>query len=392
MLSDSKVRNLKPADKRKTYADAEGLYVDVLPTGKKSWLFRYTKDGKRHWLTLGEYPIVGLQEARELRNKAKRKLYEGLSPKEEEKPVIRAFESVAREWYEKNIQRWNSEKTRVVILRRLVSHVFAHIGNADISAVTSKDVLSLIRQIEERGTIETARRVIQLCSQIFQYAVACEYREYDPTQSIHKALAASMVKHLASLTKPSDVAHLLRSINAYPHPIVRYAMQFSALVFLRPGEVRHTEWSEIAGNELRIPEQKMKMKRPHIVPLATQTLEVLDKLRPLTGHGKYVFPSNRAPRGNRPMSENTVLVALRAMGYTKDQMTPHGFRSMASTLLNENGFNRDWIERQLAHVEGNNVRAAYNYAEYLPERRRKMQGWADDLDELRKGRPAGFTN
>ncbi|MDR1516145.1 MAG: site-specific integrase [Synergistaceae bacterium] len=179
------------------------------------------------------------------------------------------------------------------------------------------------------------------------------------------------------------MGHLLRSIDAYPHPIVRYAMQFSALVFLRPGEVRHLEWAEIEGGEIRIPEKKMKMDRPHIVPLATQTIELLQKTQQLTGHGKYVFPSNRAPKGDRPMSENTVLVALRSMGYTNEQMTAHGFRHMASTLLNENGFNRDWIERQLAHVEGNSVRAAYNYAEYLPERRKMMQWFADYLDELR---------
>jgi integrase len=160
-------------------------------------------------------------------------------------------------------------------------------------------------------------------------------------------------------------------------------MQLSALTFCRPGEIRHAEWSEISGDEWRIPAQKMKKKRVHIVPLSRQSLEVLEKVRVITGHGQYVFPSNRAPKGDRPMSDNTVLVALRSMGYTKEQMTAHGFRSMASTLLNENGFPPDHIERQLAHIEGNSVRAAYNYAEYLPERQKMMQWWADYLDKLR---------
>jgi integrase len=190
--------------------------------------------------------------------------------------------------------------------------------------------------------------------------------------------------HYASLTKPSDVALLLRAIDAYPHVIVREAMLFSALTFLRPGEVRRSEWMEIEGSEIHIPKEKMKMDRPHIVPLSRQSLELLDRLRPLTGHCGYIFPSARSPKGDRPMSENAVLAALRSMGFAKEQMTPHGFRHMASTLLNENGFNRDWIERQLAHSEGSGVRAAYNYAEYLPERRKMMQWWADYLDELRE--------
>jgi integrase len=327
--------------------------------------------------------MVGLREARDLRDKAKRQLFDGESPGTQIQDAgTRKFSDVALEWYTKNAAKW-SEKTRRITIRRLEMHAFPLIGNTDISELKPKDLLCVARRIESTGTTETTRRVIQICSQVFRYAIACEYCEYDPTQSIHGALEPVRPGHFASLTRPTDVGQLLRSIDAYPHPIVRYAMQCSALVFLRPGEVRHAEWTEIEGNEMRISEGKMKMKRPHIVPLATQTLEVLDKLRPLTGHGKYVFPSNRAPKGDRPMSDATVLVALRSMGYSKEQMTAHGFRHMASTLLNENGFNRDWIERQLAHVEGNSVRAAYNYAEYLPERRKMMQWWADYLDELR---------
>jgi integrase len=384
MLSDTKVKNLRPADTRKRHADSGGLYVDVQPNGKKTWLFRYTEKGKRHWHSLGEYPVVGLREARDLRDRARRQLFDGETPgtQTEEDAGTLKFHDVALEWYEKNAMKW-SEKTRNITIRRLEMHVFPFIGDSGMSELKPKDLLSVARRTEGMGAVETTRRVIQICGQVFRYAIACGHCEYDPTQPIQGALEPVRPGHFASLTRPADVAQLLRSIDAYPHAVVRYAMQFSALAFLRPGEVRHLEWAEIEGGEIRIPEKKMKMDRPHIVPLAAQTLDLLQKTRQLTGHGRYVFPSNRAPKGDRPMSENTVLVALRSMGYSKEQMTAHGFRHMASTLLNENGFNRDWIERQLAHVEGNGVRAAYNYAEYLPERRKMMQWFADYLDELK---------
>ena len=383
MLSDTKVRSLRASSARKRYADAEGLYIDVQANGKKTWLFRYTDKGKRHWLSLGEYPMVGLREARELRDKAKRRLFDGESPGTQTKDSdTQTFKDTALEWYTNNVQKWTA-KNQTITIRRLEMHAFPLIGDTEISELKPRDMLAVARRIEALGAMETTRRVLQICGQVFRYAIACEYCEYDPTQPIHGALASFRPGHFASLTNPADVAQLLRSIDAYPHVIVRCAMQFSALVFLRPGEVRRAEWTEIDGNELRIPGEKMKMDRPHIVPLAAQTLEVLDKLRTLTGHGKYLFPNARASNGDRPMSENAVLVALRSMGYTNQQMTAHGFRSMASTLLNERGYNRDWIERQLAHVEENGVRAAYNYAEYLPERRKMMQDWADYLDALR---------
>jgi integrase len=224
-----------------------------------------------------------------------------------------------------------------------------------------------------------------MISQIFRYAIMSGYCQQDPTYALRGFFDTPKRGHFAHLTRPSDVAHLLRSIDAYPHLIVREAMRFSALVFLRPGEVRHTEWAEIEGNELHISKEKMKMDRPHIVPLAAQTIELLEGLRPLTGHGRYVFPSARTPNGSRPLSENAVLVAMRSMGYTKEQMTPHGFRHTASTLLNNSGlWHADAIERQLAHEDENKVRSIYNAAEYLPERRKMMQWWADYLDELRQ--------
>jgi integrase len=389
-LSDMRIRSAKARDKRYSICDGGGLYLEIMTTGKKYWRLRYSNEGKANWHSIGEYPSIGLQEARERRNVLRQQIRDGIMPNAA-KPE-NTFREIALEWVDMHDSKITNESDRIKNRNRMNNHLLPFLGDKKISTITATEILPVLKRLADLKKYEQLSRIRSIISQIFRYAVATGRANSDPTYALKGAIIAPKPKHLASLTKPSDVAMLLRSIDAYPYPIIRMAMQFSALVFLRPGEVRHMEWADIEGNELRIPEQKMKMKRPHIVPLAAQTLELLQKMQQLTGHGKYVFPSSRAPRGDRPMSENTVLVALRAMGYTKDQMTPHGFRSMASTLLNENGFNRDWIERQLAHVEGNNVRAAYNYAEYLPERRKMMQWWADYLDELRKGRPAGFTN
>jgi len=382
MLTDAKIRNLKPSEKRQRVVDNEGLYIEVAVSGRKVWLFRYKQNGKQNWISLGEYPLISLREARELRDKAKRRIFDGLQPREEAE-ATHSFKAVTMEWLTKNTSRWTDE-TRMNMVRRLERHILPVIGHSDISELKTKDMLAVFRRMETAGITEMTHRMAQICSQIFRYAVACEYCEYDPTQAMRGALAPIKTSHFASITDPREVGLLLRRIDAYPQGVVRRAMQFSALTFCRPGEIRHAEWSEIRGDEWRIPAEKMKMKRVHIVPLARQAIELLDAMRVITGGGQYVFPSNRAPKGDRPMSENTVLVALRTLGYTNEEMTAHGFRSMASTLLNENGFNGDWIERQLAHVEGNSVRAAYNYAEHLPERRRMMQWWADYLDELRR--------
>ena len=389
MLTDTKVKNLKPSDKRYRVADVDGLYIDVPPVGKKHWLFRYTQDGKRKWISLGEFPMISLREARELRDQKRRALFDGVPLTElvcttdEEK--IRTFEDVAHEWHEKNIHKWTEDHDFPI--RRLELHMFPAIGTLDIKTIKTKDLLRVVQHLEEDRHIDTARRVVQICSRVFRYAMSREYCENDPAYALSGSMIEAKVKHYASLTNPREVALLLRNIDSYPHPIVRCAMQFSVLVFLRPGEIRRAEWTEIDidKKEMRVPAEKMKKReRPHIVPLARQTLELLETLRLHAGHGRYLFPNGRALiKGDRPMSENAVLVALRSMGYGKDQMTAHGFRSLASTLLNEKGYPPDWIERQLAHVEGNSVRAAYNYAEYLTERRRMMQEWADYLDELR---------
>ncbi len=385
MLSDAKIKNAKPGKNRYRLGDSDGLYLEVMQSGAKYWRYRYTKDGKRHWYTIGEYPVVRLPEARELRDKAKRDLFEGTSPGTQKKVHTEpTFAEVALDWFNQLEQRLTSEKEKQTARARITNHVIPFLGDKPINNIKPTDVLAVVRRLEERGTLEVAHRVHQTCSRIFRFAVAAGICERDPAADIKGAIMPVPQRHFASITEATKVGNLLRAIDEYPGIVVRYAMQFTALTFCRPGEVRHAEWAEIKDAEWRIPAGKMKMRRPHIVPLSTQALEVLEKVKVISGFGRYVFPSARTPDGSRPMSETAVLTALRIMGYTKDQMTAHGFRSMASTLLNENGFAPDWIERQLAHVEGNSVRAAYNYAEYLPERRKMMQWWADYLDKLKE--------
>jgi len=252
--------------------------------------------------------------------------------------------------------------------------------------ILAPELLATIRRIESRGAIETAHRTLQNCGQVFRYAVASGYADRDISGDLRGAIPPTKEKHHASVTDPKDVAALLRTIESYAGSFVTMcALRLAPMTFVRPGELRHAEWGEIDLDkaEWRIPAEKMKMREQHIVPLSRQAVAILRELHPLTGAGKYVFPSVRTQA--RPMSENTVNAALRRLGYAKDEMTGHGFRSMASTLLNEMGWNRDAIERQLAHAERNSIRAAYNFAEFLPERRKMMQAWADYLDKLRAG-------
>jgi integrase len=379
-LTDIKIKSAKPKDKRYQIADADGLYIEVMPSGKKYWRLRYNSgNGKRTWHTVGEYPATGLQQARERRNELRKKLRDG-APLEARGTT---FRETALEWADAHDKKILHERDKIKTRNRMATHLLQFIGDKDISAISPAEILPVFQRLAEAGKFGMLSRIRSICSQIFRHGIVAGKCQSDPTYALRGAIIAPRKRHYPSVKKPDEVRALMIAIDSYPRPVVRIAMRFSALVFLRPGEVRHAEWAEIEGGDLHLSEEKMKMKRPHIVPLARQTLELLEELRDYTGHGRYLFPSNRTPKGDRPMSEATVLAALRNMGYTKDQMVPHGFRSMASTILNENGFHPDWIERQLAHVEGNSVRAAYNYAEYLPERRRMMQWWADYLDGLR---------
>jgi len=395
-LSDIKVKSLKAGIKpdgtatSKSYriTDEKGLYVEVTPKGGKRWRFKFRFGGKEKLLSLGIYPDVSLKSARIKRDNLRTLVADGIDPshtRKAEKQSIgeqNSFEFVAREWHNKFSANWSeSHSSRTII--RLEQNVFPWLGNKNINDITAPELLTALRRVENRGALETAHRVNQICGQVFRYGIATGRAERDPAADLKGALPPTKVKHHPSIADPIKVGALMRAIHDFTGTIITAtALKLSPLVFVRPGELRQAEWSEIdlENAEWRIPPEKMKMRVVHIVPLSKQAIEALKDIQPLTGRDKYVFPSNRTI--TRPMSNNTVNAALRRMGYTKDEMTAHGFRSIASTILNEQGWHADAIERQLAHGESNGVRAAYNYAQHLPERKKMMQAWADYLDGL----------
>lgn len=391
-LTDTAVRNAKPTSKPYKLTDGEGLYILINNAGKY-WRFDYRYLGKRKTLAMGVYPDTSLADARDRRSQARKLLANGTDPgeaKQTQKLETRllsanTFEAVAREWHEKQSVKW-VPKNAARTLSLLERNIFPFIGKTPIAQVTAANLLNAILKIEKRGNIETAHRAMMNCGQIFRYAIATGRAQADLSLVLKGALIPIQEKHHASITDPKKIGDLLRTIDGYEGAfLTRQALKLAPLVFVRPGELRHAEWVEIDldAGEWRISAAKMKMKAVHIVPLSTQAVEILRDLHQHTGAGKYVFPGLRTT--DRPMSENTVNAALRRLGYEKDEMTGHGFRSMASTILHEQGWPHEAIERQLAHAERNKVSAAYNYAEHLPKRREMMQVWADYLDNLRVG-------
>ena len=391
-LTDTKVRTAKPAKKPQKFFDGGGLFLLVTPTGGKLWRFKYRFGGNEKLLCIGTYPGTSLAEARQRRDQASSLLAKGVDPRETKKAQKAAgkqeaetLEIIAREWYAKFSPSWAPSHAKTTI-RRLELFIFPWLGTKPVKAVSAPELLSVLRRIEAKGALETAYRVKQVCGQVFRYAIAIGRAERDPSGDLRGAIPPASGKHMATITDPKEIGGLLRSIDDYRGNIVtRCALQLAPLVFVRPGELRQAEWSEfdLEMAEWRIPAEKMKAGAVHIVPLSRQALGILREIHPLTGHGRYVFPSPRTD--SRPMSSNAILSALRRMGYAKDEMSGHGFRSMASTLLNEHGWNRDAIERQLAHAERNRVRAAYNYAEFMSERKKMMQVWADYLEGIKSG-------
>ena len=391
-LTDTKVRTIKPAEKPKKLFDGGGLFLLVTPTGGKLWRLKYRFGGIEKLLALGAYPQTSLADARQKRDDARALMLNGVDPRDIKKAQKAAgaqenetFEVIAREWHTKFSASWAASHSNKII-RRFELYVFPWLGDRQIKSITAPDLLTVLRRIEAKGTLDTAHRTRQNCGQVFRYAVATGRAERDPSADLRGAIPPASGKHMATITDPKEIAGLLRSIDDYRGSIVtRCALQLAPLFFVRPGELRHAEWSEfnLDAAEWRIPAEKMKAGVLHIVPLSRQALGVLREIHPLTGHGRYVFPSPRSD--SRPMSSNAILSALRRMGFAKDEMSGHGFRSMASTLLNEQGWNRDAIERQLAHAERNSVRAAYNYAEFMPERKKMMQAWADYLEGIKAG-------
>lgn len=393
-LTDVAIRALKPADKVQKISDGEGLQLWVMPVGSKLWRYAYRYNGEQKTLALGAYPEITLAEARKKRDEARALLVSGIDPGQQRKldKITKAisdaatFGAVAEEYLTKK-EREGLAASTLKRLRSQLRYVNADLGKRPIADITAPEVLAPLQKIDAKGTHETATRTKELCGAIFRFGMATGRRTDDPTQALHGALTNHRVKHRAAILEPVAFGALLRAIeDSDVQPTTKAALKLLALVFPRPGELRNAEWSEFDFEKAVwvIPAGRMKMRREHQIPLSHQALEILKELRVITGNGKLLFPGNRSVQ--RPISENTLNAALRRMGYDKDEVTAHGFRGTASTLLNESGkFSPDAIERSLAHQENDEIRRAYNRGAYWNERVTMAQWWADHLDVLKEG-------
>ncbi len=392
-LTATKVKNAKGREKPYKLTDGQGLFLQVTPSGSKLWRFKYCFGGKEKLLAFGTYPEISLLDARQKRDAARKLVANGIDPsavrkaqKAAREQAENSFEVVAREWHERFSPRWTSVHADTII-KRLERDAFPWLGTRPIGEIKAPELLAVLRRVESRGALETAHRVKTICGQVFRYAVATGRAERDPAADLKGALPPATKSHLAALTDPKDVAALLRAIDGYQGSfVVKCALQLASMFFVRPGELRHAEWSEfdLDAGIWSIPAEKMKMKQSHIVPLSSQAVGVLTSLKPLTGRYRYVFPSNRSSL--RPLSNNAILAALRRMGYSKDEMTGHGFRAMARTILDEVLQVRpEFIEHQLAHAVRDPNGRAYNRTTHLEERKKMMQLWSDYLDGLKAG-------
>jgi integrase len=394
-LTDTFVKQVKHTGKPTgdRYSDSGNMYL-LVKAGGKYWRMDYNHADNRKTLALGVYPAVTLAKARQRREKARELLADGMDPgaaKQEEKQAkataaANTFEAVAAQWLQATAAN-RAAITQDKVTNWLRKDINPHIGTMPISTIGPRDVLAVARKMEARQVFDSAKRIVQICGQVFRYAVAEGTAERDITADLRGALQQAEKKNYAAITDPKQAGDLMRSIFDYSgHPCTLAALKLTPLVFVRPGELRTAEWSELDldGAEWRIPGSKMKMKVDHIVPLSTQAVELLRSVQPLTGHGRYVFPSLRT--GERPMSENTINAALRGMGYAKEVHCAHGFRAMARTIMDEVlGERVDLIEHQLAHAVKDANGRAYNRTAHLPARRVMMQTWADYLDKLRIG-------
>lgn len=400
---DAVYRAAKPKEKDYTINDGGGLVLLVKSSGVKSWRFIYRFEGKQNRLSFGAYPDTTLENARRKTEEARAQIANGIDPSETKKqakqagqvdsenvkrkaaglPILNSFEHVARDWLD-SIAHLTGATTHTKKTSRLERLAFPVLGDMAITAIKSADVLKSLKPLIDKSQLETAHRLHSEISAIFAYAIVHNFTDYDPAQPVTKQIPAQKVKHRAAVIDPKQVGQLLRDISNYRGTfVVQLAFRLSPLLFQRPGEIRQMLWDDVdlAAGEWRPYVSKTDFH--HIVPLSTQAIAILEEIKPLTGNGRYVFPSSRGD--GRPMSDNTIRTALKSLGYDSDVMTAHGFRTTASTLLNEQGWSPDAIERQLAHAPRDQVRAAYNRAQYLEERRRMMQSWADYLDGLRNG-------
>jgi integrase len=389
-LTDTSIRNAKPSEKSIRLYDSHGLYLEVSPAGGKWFRLKYRFDGKENRMSLGVYPDVSLKDARDRRDEARKLLANGVNPGENRKAqksaradgMANSFEVVAREWFAKHSPTWAANHSRG-ILSRFERDVFPWMGSHPIADITAPDILAVVRRIEGRGTLETAHRTLSNCGQVCRYAIATGRATRNPAADLRGALPPVKGEHLAATTDPKRVAEILRAMEGYEGTLtVRSALRLAPMLFVRPGELRKAEWADIDldGAEWRF--LVTKTHTDHIVPFSKQALEILRELQPLTGRGRFVFPSARS--NQRPMSDNAILAALRRMGIPKDEMSGHGFRAVARTILDEVlGVRPDFIEHQLAHAVRDPNGRAYNRTAHLPERRKMMQLWSDYLDKLK---------
>lgn len=392
-LSDAGIKNAKPRAKPYKLADGSGMYLEVAPSGGKWWRLKYRFGGKEKRLSLGVYPDVSLKDARDRRDEARRLLAGGTDPSENRKAQKAAtiergansFEVVAREWFAKHCANLAPNHAGRIMARH-ERDLFPWLGARPVADITAPELLKVIRRIEERGALETAHRALGECGRIFRYAIATGRAERDPAADLRGALPpVRETKHFAAVTEPKRVGELLRMIHGYEGTLpVRCALRLAPLVFVRPGELRAAEWKDIDLDACQWSYVVSKTDTPHIVPLARQAVEILAELQPLTGRGRYVFPSARTDA--RPMSDNAILAAMRRLGIGTDEMSGHGFRAMARTIMDEVlGIPPHLIEHQLAHAVKDPNGRAYNRTAHLPERQKMMQQWADYLDQLRNG-------
>lgn len=391
-LTDTAIRNTKPTDKPAKLTDGGGLYLLLKPNGSRWWRLDYRYGGKRKTLSMGVYPDVSLKEARNRRDEARKLLASDVDPGENRKATKAAktersansFEAITQEWFAKYSATWNASHGDRT-LRRFERDLFPWIGGKPIADLTAPELLAAVRKIENRGALETAHRALSNCGQVFRYAIATGRATRDISADLRGALTPVKAEHFAAITEPKKVGELLRAMDGYTgSEIVRYALRLAPLVFVRPGELRNAEWVDIDLEAAEWRYTVTKTNTPHIVPLSRQAVEILTELYALTGDGRYLFPGART--NGRPMSDNAILAALRRMGIEKDEMSGHGFRAMARTILDEVlGFRPDYIEHQLAHAVKDPNGRAYNRTAHLPERRKMMQHWADYLDKLKAG-------
>lgn len=391
-ITDIAIRSATPSTKPVRLFDGGGLYLEVSPTGGKWWRLKYRFDGKEKRISLGTYPEVTLRDARERRDGARKLLAAGVDPGANRKAAKAAkaemaansFEVIAREWLARSVPTWN-ESHAARVIGRFERDLFPHLGDKPIACITSPVLLAALRKIEARGAVETAHRALGDCRRVFRYAVATDRLERNPAEALSGALTPVKGEHFAAVTKPEQVGALLRALDGYHgSPIVQAALHLAPLVFVRPGELRRAEWADIDLEAAEWRYHVTKTDIDHVVPLARQAVAILRELYPITGAGRYVFPSARS--GSRPMSDNAVLAAMRRLGIGKDEMSGHGFRAMARTILDEVlAVRPDLIEHQLAHAVKDANGRAYNRTAHLPARHKMMQQWADYLDKLKAG-------